>query len=94
MASEYAASRRKCRIGSWPLASVYQNWRGIPDVENDGVRVMPFSRMLALEDGYRYCLAEVARNRLEMDAGTREAGQRAGFAGRSILDDSIRDQGP
>ncbi len=73
VASEYAARPPQVPDSVLALASVYQNWRGIPDVENDGVRVMPFSRMLALEDGYRYCLAEVARNRLEMDAGTREA---------------------
>lgn len=93
VASEYAARPPQVPDSVLALASVYQNWRGIPDVENDGVRVMPFSRMLALEDGYRYCLAEVARNRLEMDAGTREAGQRAGLLVDPFLDDSIRDQG-
>ena len=41
---------------------------------NDGVRVVPFSDMEALTARVEYALQEVARQRLEADVFTREAG--------------------
>lgn len=93
IASEYNAVRPKAPSGSLALASIYQDWRGTPEVENDGVRVVPFSRILDQDRRMDWLEAEVARNRLEMDLGTRESGMRAGMLVDPFLDDSVRDQG-
>lgn len=93
LASEYGARAPQAPADSLALASIFQNWRGTPEVENDGVRVVPFSRMLAQDRRMDWIESQVARNRLEMDLGTREAGQRTGMLVDPFLDDSVRDQG-
>lgn len=62
-------------------------------VRNDGVRVVAFSDMEALAARVEYALQEVARQRLEADVATREAGARVGLFVDPLLDDSMRDQG-
>ena len=75
------------------LASVTQAWRGAPAVVNDGVRVVPFADIQAINARLDYVMAEVARQRLEADATTREDGARVGMFVDPLLDDSMRDQG-
>ncbi len=75
------------------LASVRQNWRGPGTVVNDGVRVVPWSDMEALANRVDYVMREVARQRLEADVATREAGARVGLFVDPLRDDSMRDQG-
>ncbi|WP_165064435.1 DUF4815 domain-containing protein [Desulfovibrio sp. ZJ200] len=77
------------------VASVRQTWRS-PDkrqVINDGIRVYSFSDLEMLNTRLEYALGEIARQRLESDAATREAGAKVGLAVDPLLDDSMRDQG-
>lgn len=76
------------------LASVTPGWRGAPAVVNDGVRVVPFADIQAINARLDYVMAEVARQRLEADATTREDGARVWpCLSTLLLDDSMRDQG-
>lgn len=75
------------------LATVTQAWRGAPTIVNDGVRVVPFADIQALNARLDYVVAEVARQRLEADVATRENGARVGMFADPLLDDSMRDQG-
>ena len=79
-----------------PLASVSQTWReadAATCVTVDAVRVVPFGEIAAIHESLDQIWREVARNRLEMDAGTREAGARVGVQVDPLLDDSMRDMG-
>ncbi|MEE0406957.1 MAG: DUF4815 domain-containing protein, partial [Desulfovibrio sp.] len=77
------------------IASVTQTWRTKDErvVTNDGVRVIAFSDLEALTSRVDYALQEIARQRLESDVATREAGARVGIFVDPLLDDSMRDQG-
>lgn len=79
-----------------PLARVCQTWRAADTascVTIDAVRVVPFGDFAAINDTIDRLWREVSRNRLEMDAGTREAGARVGIQVDPLLDDSMRDLG-
>lgn len=76
------------------LATVFQNWRsGQREVITDGVRVVPFSEITAINNRIDAVVREVARQRLEADVFTREAGARVGLFVDPLLDDDMRDQG-
>lgn len=77
------------------VASVMQTWRGQEGrkVVNDGQRVYSFADLETMSSRLDYALAEIARQRLEADAATREAGARVGLFVDPLLDDSMRDQG-
>lgn len=75
------------------LATVYQDWRPNRQVAIDCPRVVSFETILAIENRLDYVMQEVARNRLEMDASTREVGAKVGMFVDPLLDDSMRDQG-
>lgn len=95
VAAEYNAKAPAVPETVLALASVRQTWRGqgSREVQNDGVRVVPFSDIEALAARVEYALQEVARQRLEADVATREAGARVGLFVDPLLDDSMRDQG-
>ena len=76
-----------------PIATVYQTWRNTREVASDAVRVVAFSEFTAINRRMDYVLQEVARQRLEADVFTREAGARVGLFVDPLLDDSMRDQG-
>lgn len=92
-ASEYGARPPAIPASLLALASIEQDWRKTPVVVNDGIRAVSFARMQAWEEKMEWMEAEIARNRLEMDAGTREAGAKVGMFVDPLLDDSMRDQG-
>lgn len=79
-----------------PLAQVSQTWRQA-DVATcvtvDAAHVVAFAEFAAIRESIDQLWREVARNRLEMDAGTREAGMRVGVQVDPLLDDSMRDMG-
>ena len=75
------------------LATVAQTWRPERPVSSDGVRVIPFSSIEALNRRVEYLAREVARQRLEADVSTRENGTRAGIFVDPLLNDDMRDQG-
>lgn len=75
------------------IATVYQSWRDSRSISNDGVRVVPFADIQALNFRLDYALAEIARQRLEADIATRESGARAGIFVDPLTDDTMRDQG-
>lgn len=92
-ASEYGCRAPQIPANLLALASIAQDWRATPSVTNDGIRAVSFGRMMEWQAMIDWCVAEVARNRLEMDAGTREAGAKIGMFVDPLLDDSMRDQG-
>ena len=92
-ASEYGARAPQIPANLLELCSISQDWRKTPVVSNDGVRAVSFSRMQEWQELIYWLAEEVARNRLEMDAGTRETGTKVGMFVDPLLDDSMRDQG-
>lgn len=92
-ASEYGARAPQIPANLLEICSIIQDWRATPAVVNDGVRCVSFGRMAEWQEMIYWCVNEVARNRLEMDAGTREAGAKVGMFVDPLLDDSMRDQG-
>lgn len=92
-ASEYGARAPQIPANLLALCSIAQDWRKTPAVSNDGIRAVSFGRMQEWQEMIDWCVNEVARNRLEMDAGTREAGAKIGMFVDPLLDDSMRDQG-
>lgn len=92
-ASEYGAREPQIPANLLKICSLAQNWRAAPVVSNDGIRCVSFGRMAEWQELIYWCVNEVARNRLEMDAGTREAGAKVGMFVDPLLDDSMRDQG-
>ena len=93
VAAEFNPGAPKTPEGMLPIATVYQTWRETREVVNDGVRVVPFNDIEALNKRVDYVLQEIARQRLEADVSTREAGARVGIFVDPLLDDSCRDQG-
>lgn len=93
VAAERNAKAPAVPEGLLALASISQTWRDRQAVVNDGVRVVPFSDIEALMARVEYALGEIARQRLEADVATREAGARVGLFVDALLDDSMRDQG-
>lgn len=93
VASEYNAQAPAVPATLLALASVNQTWRGTPSVTNDGVHVVPWSEMETMKNSIDYVLQEIARQRLEADVSTREAGARVGLFVDPLRDDSMRDQG-
>lgn len=79
--------------GVLALATIYQTWRDSREIINDSVRVVPFDDIEALNKRLDYVMQEIARQRLESDVSTREAGARVGVFVDPLLDDSNRDQG-
>lgn len=81
VAAEYNAKAPSVPETVLALCSVKQTWREASArvVQNDGVRVVAFSDMEALAARVEYALQEVARQRLEADVATREAGARVGL---------------
>ncbi|MCL2458957.1 MAG: DUF4815 domain-containing protein [Desulfobulbus sp.] len=93
VAAEYNARAASPSDGVLALATVYQDWRGIGRVVNDGIRVMSFATLEALTERLDFALTEIARQRLEADVTTREAGARVGIFVDPLLNDEMRDQG-
>jgi hypothetical protein len=79
--------------GMLAVATIRQTWRDHSIVNNDGVRVTSFDALEALTERVDFVLSEMARQRLESDAATRENGTRVGIFVDPLLDDSMRDQG-
>lgn len=75
------------------IATVTQSWRPTRAVSSDGVRVISFSEIEALNRRLDYIAQEVARQRLEADVTTRENGARVGMFVDPLLNDDMRDQG-
>lgn len=93
--AEYNAKSPAVPATLLAIASVAQTWRA-PNkrqVVNDGIRVVSFADMETLNNRLNYALTEIARQRLEADAATREAGAKVGLFVDPLLDDSMRDQG-
>jgi hypothetical protein len=92
--AEYNPRPPSPAVGMLGVATIWQDWRGgAGRVENDGVRVMSFAALEALTERLDYVLSEIARQRLEADISTREAGARAGIFVDPLLGDDMRDQG-
>lgn len=92
-ANEYGARPPQIPASLLKICSISQDWRKAPTVSNDGVRCVSFGRMAEWQEMIYWCVNEVARNRLEMDASTREAGTKVGMFVDPLLDDTMRDQG-
>ena len=79
--------------GVLALASVHQTWRGLGQVQNDGIRVTSFDEQAVMAEQIAHLYQEIARQRLEADISTRESGARAGIFVDPLLNDEMRDQG-
>ncbi|MDR0477092.1 MAG: DUF4815 domain-containing protein [Desulfobulbaceae bacterium] len=79
--------------GVLAIASVRQSWRDAVEINNDGIRVVTFDTLTAMSDSIAALYNEVARQRLEADISTREAGARAGIFVDPLSNDEMRDQG-
>lgn len=81
--------------GMLAIATVTQTWReaSARGLSNDGVRVVSFAMIENLSAKIDYAISEIARQRLESDVSTREAGAKVGLFVDPLLDDSMRDQG-
>lgn len=93
VAAEHNPVRPNAPNAMLPLCTVYQNWRPSRELYNDSPRVIAFETMEAMQNRLDYIAQEVARNRLETDASTREAGAKTGIFVDPLLDDDMRDQG-
>lgn len=75
------------------VATVRQTWRPERTVTNDGVFMQSFSRIKLMDDRISYAINELARQRLQSDALTRESGMKSGMFVDPLTDDTMRDQG-
>ena len=75
------------------IASVHQTWRDAVRIENDGIRIVTFDALATMSENISALYQEVARQRLEADISTREAGARVGIFVDPLLSDEMRDQG-
>lgn len=75
------------------LATIFQNWRLPRQVAIDAPFTISFEEMASMRESIALLKEEVARNRLEMDINTREAGAKVGWLVDPLADDSMRDQG-
>lgn len=93
--AEYNAKSPAVPATLLAIASVRQTCRSADkrQVVNDGLRVFSFSDLETLNNRLNYALTEIARQRLEADAATREAGAKVGLFVDPLLDDSMCDQG-
>lgn len=93
--AEYNAKVPAVPSGMLALATVTQTWReaSARGLSNDGVRVVSFAMIENLSAKIDYAISEIARQRLESDVSTREAGAKVGLFVDPLLDDSMRDQG-
>lgn len=93
--AEYNAKSPAVPATLLPVASIRQTWRtpGERQVVNDGIRVVSFTELETLKSRLDYALMEIARQRLEAAAATREAGAKVGLFVDPLLDDTMRDQG-
>ena len=93
--AEYNAKVPAVPSGMLALTTVTQTWReaSARGLSNDGVRVVSFAMIENLSAKIDYAISEIARQRLESDVSTREAGAKVGLFVDPLLDDSMRDQG-
>ena len=93
--AEYNAKAPAVPSGMLAIATVTQTWReaSARGLSNDGVRVVSFAMIENLSAKIDYAINEIARQRLESDVSTREAGAKVGLFVDPLLDDSMRDQG-
>ncbi len=75
------------------IATVRQTWRPERVVTNDGVFMHSFSDIKLMGDRISYAINELARQRLQSDALTREGGMKSGMFVDPLTDDTMRDQG-
>jgi len=75
------------------IATVHQTWDDRRRLVNDGVRVVPMNDIAAINHRLDDLTEQVARQRLEADLFTREAGAKRGLFVDPFLSDQMRDQG-
>jgi len=93
IAAEFNPRTPAIPSGALSLATIRQTWRPDREVKNDGPRVMSFEDFYALQNLVEFALEEIARQRLESDVATREAGATVGVFVDPLLNDEGRDQG-
>ena len=89
IASETSPQRPTVPSTLLALTTVYQSWRPDRKLTNDGVRVVPYDDIAAMNTRIDYVVQEIARQRLEADVSTREAGARVGMFVDPLTDDSM-----
>lgn len=93
VASEQNPQRPEVAAGLLLLATIYQDWREGRQITCDAPFVATFERIASMETRLAWVEGETARNRLALDASTRESGAKVGMFVDPLTDDSMRDQG-
>lgn len=93
VASEQNPQRPEVPAGLLLLATIYQDWREGRQITCDAPFVATFERIASMETRLAWVENETARNRLALDASTRESGAKVGMFVDPLTDDSMRDQG-
>ena len=93
VASESRAVSPAVPAAMLAVATVRQTWRPERSVTNGGVFMQSFSRLKLMDDRISYAINELARQRLQSDALTRESGMKSGMFVDPLTDDTMRDQG-
>jgi hypothetical protein len=75
------------------LATVDQRWLGIPAVNNDGIKAIPFSQLEQMRSLIGDLFELVSIERLERDLASREPSSKLGVFVDPFLDDDLRDLG-
>ncbi|PZP30444.1 MAG: DUF4815 domain-containing protein [Roseateles depolymerans] len=93
VASAWRPAAPTVPAGLLPIASVQQTWTSTRSVASNGVRVVSMSDLAALTARMDQVVDLIAQQRLQADAGLREAGAKKGLLVDPFLGDSMRDQG-
>lgn len=93
VASAWRPAAPAVPAGLLPIASVAQTWTSARSVTNNGVRVVPMNELAAITARMDLFAELMAQQRLESDAGLREAGSKKGLFVDPFTSDSMRDQG-
>jgi hypothetical protein len=75
------------------LATIEQRWGLTPEVENDGIRAIPFDQLEKMRSLIVDLFDLVAMERLRNDISSREPSSKRGVFVDPFLDDDMRDQG-
>lgn len=93
VASAWRPTAPAVPAGLLPIASVAQTWTSARSVTNNGVRVVPMNELAAITSRIDLLTELMAQQRLESDAGLREAGTKKGLFVDPFTGDEQRDQG-
>jgi hypothetical protein len=91
--TDYNPVRPSVPPGTLALAQVVQFWTSASYVINDGVRVVPMQDIEAINSRLDLAIQLISEQKLQSDAGQRQAAAIKGMFVDPFLNDALRDQG-